>query len=113
MKTTFFSWDKIVNHCKGDPYKSYTALKKHFVEFNPRFDGTSFLLNPKPLITCKFTVAEQIDYVTLASLRNYFDVQFYKQTGLLKYFSPMDERAIRNNRLLSLNGNYINFTYED
>ena len=121
-----FNWKKILRRAK---YKQGRALKifyylSHDLEIKSLEDpmsplmlgmdysGSSFVLNPKPIFSGKYTDLERIQYIAMASLRSYPEYKLRKTTTLHFLLSPLSEKQINNNRLLNLDNNQIRFKYE-
>jgi hypothetical protein len=113
-KTIFYSWARIAEYCKGDIH----CIVKTFKTFTnkpvpPNLSGKSFILNLKDLLDSKALESEIVEYLLLASLRNYFDYKYQNDTTLYLFFSDISSDRIRKNKLLTLENNYIKFIYEE
>jgi hypothetical protein len=111
-KPVFFSWEKVSKHCNYDIYKIYRCIKKGELK---KFPGYSFLLNPEPLIHLPdIYLAEIVEYVAIASIRNYFDAKYLHNARLSTLFVPQEcLQALTKNRLLRIVGKEIQFKYEE
>lgn len=108
-KPIFFSWEKITKHCNYNVYKVLDVFRS---EKYKQFDGYSFILNPKPLLSLHSIYdAEVVEYISLASIRNYFDVEFLHNTRLSTYYANTEK--INANRLLKIVGKEILFKFEE
>lgn len=111
-KPVFFSWDKLSKHCGYDIYKIYNIIKQGNLK---KFPGHSFLLNPKPLtVLPNIYLAEVVEYVAIASIRNYFDAKYLHNVRLSTLFVAQEcLPALNKNRLLKIVGKEIQFKYEE
>lgn len=112
MKPIFFSWEALAKHSNYDIYKIYKAIKSNKLE---KFPGYSFLLNPGPLKELPdIYLAEIVEYVAIASIRNYFDAKYLHYARLSTLFVPQEcLQTLQNNRLLKIVGKEILFKYEE
>ena len=109
---TFFSWEKITKHCNFNIFKILKCFKSG--EYK-RFSGTSFLLEHTELFKLPNTYdAELVEYIALASRRNYFDAEYLHNAKLSIYYAyDIDLNKLKSNRLLKIVGKEILFKYEE
>ena len=112
-KPLFFSFEKILKVCKNNPYKSKDTLIKHFLRPDPKFDGYSFILNPQPICKLVGNDIQVLDYIGLASYRNYFDYKYLGRRGLDINLCPVPVEQLKHNRLLRITEDEIHFIYEE
>lgn len=108
----FYSWDRILKHCNNNTYKILQVFKT--AQYR-QFPGNSFLLNPEPLFNLHSIYdTEVVEYIALASLRNYFDAEYLHNAKLYApYIYPIDINKLKTNRLLKLVGEEILFRFEE
>lgn len=126
--TLFFNINLLERKTNNDPkyiiialYKLYKKkyLPKNSIEkYKPIRNlgsGTSFLLNPKALFSDTYTdIIYKAQYVRLAARRDYNLYLNYKFTQLdLVLYPDINIAAIKNNPLLNIKDNKIQFKYED
>jgi hypothetical protein len=111
-KPIFFSWEKIVKHCNSNIFKILKCFK---TEEYKKFPGTSFLLEYTELFKLPSTYdAELIEYIALASRRNYFDAEYLHNARLsIYYIYDIDLNKLKSNRLLKIVGKELLFKYEE
>lgn len=113
-KAIFYSWDRVLKDSNKDSIKILEIFKSiNLGKDRVQYRGNSFILNLTELIHSNYTISEKIDYLGLCSLRNYFDYEYQKESGLFLYFSPISIEKIKLNRLLTINDDYIKFKYEE
>ncbi len=112
-KPLFFSFEKVLKHCKYDPYKVKSTLIKHFQRPEAKFDGNSFILNPEPLYGLVGRDIEVVDYIGLLAQRNYFDYKYLGRRYLDINLCSIPIEKLKTNRLLKLSEDYIQFIYEE
>lgn len=110
----FYSWDKVVKENKANTLNVLNS----FLEYNrkgvpAKLNGNSFILNSYDILKGAYTEREKIDYLYLASLRNYFDYKYQGMTGLYLYFSDLAEERVYKNRALIVVDDYIKFKHEE
>ena len=76
------------------------------------FSGNSFILNPKPLFSSRYSNREIFEYIALAALRNYANYQITGEVGLSLLHCPLRKETIEKNRLLSIEKDKVMFAYE-
>jgi len=123
-----FNWKKVVResrHSNAELLKimSYLTFKPTIYSINdPYFkyteidwSGGNFLINPKPLFINRkrFPDKQIVEYIGLASLRNYSEYVALGETTLDLIICPDREDLINNNRLLQLKNGKIYFLYEE
>ena len=94
---------KLIAKNSKDPYK-------------PRnLQGTNFLLYPEKFLNDKTTdIYFKIQYLRLASLRNYADYKLTGQTYLdITLYPDINKQAIANNPLIQIINTKIYFKYEE
>ena len=109
-----YDWDKVVRENKSNSLKildSFKSFNKYGVP--KKFIGNSFLLNSLSLLYGNNTESEKIDYLYLASLRNYFDYKYQNISGLYLYFSDLATERVLHNTALYIENDYIHFKYEE
>lgn len=79
------------------------------------WSGTSFILNPKPLLENRIQMYEKdlAEYVALASFRSLAEYKVTKRTTLLLEESPIDPEDFNNNRFLTVDNKAIHFLWEE
>jgi hypothetical protein len=113
-KIIFYSWRKIVEYNKGDIYETANTFKSFITKPVPKnFLGKSYIINLKDLMECSSSDVEKIEYLLLASLRNYFDYKYQNDAKLYLYFSDISLERISKNKLLTIENDYIKFKYEE
>jgi len=117
-----FDWESMVKLSDGsakDIIKMLDILTNpHLYKTSSLYyelSGDSFLINPEPLILNRRRVSLSmiIQYLELASLRNYLDFSFFSAITLPLEFANYSVEEIESNRLLTINNNHITFTYEE
>ena len=109
-----FNWDAIVNECGANSFKildKFKAIGKHGVPKN--LSGNSYMLNLPALLASKASSAAKFDYIALAALRNYFDLEYQRNAGLFVYYSPVAPEKLLKNKLFTIENDYIYFKYEE
>jgi hypothetical protein len=125
---TLFNWKKIVKDTGGKTkdilaimhwltFKQVPQSKNDilFRYFERNYAGDSFLVNAESLFFKKhnYDIAEIMQYFSLASYRS-FAKYVHGRTVTLDFFHvEVEEDAIDNNRLLTLEDDLIHFKYED
>lgn len=73
------------------------------------------MLNPHELInnSFRYTPKEVAQYIGLASFRSYNDYRLTNDSSLDLLHSPMNEDAIKQNRLLRIKDGRVHFLYEE
>lgn len=113
-KVLFYSWKQVVGYCDSDPKKVLEFFRTSSKTGIPRrLFGKSFILNCSSLMDSAYYDTEKIDYISLCSIRNFFDYQYNNEAGLYKYFSPVNIEKLQHNRLLTIKNDYIKFKYEE
>lgn len=119
-----FDWNKIVKESGGKAKKALDIL--HHITFKtiPKnrkdtvysfygkdFSGFSFLIYPERVFYYfkQYTTQEWIEYVRLASMRNYNNYRISGET----YLDLHIHKHTISNRLLIVDDNKISFLYED
>lgn len=126
--TLFFNITLLETKTKNDPkyiiialyklYKKKYLPKNNTEKYKPIRNlgsGSSFLLNPKALFLDTYTdIIYKAQYVRLAARRDYNQYLTYKSTELNLFLYPdINISAIKNNPLLNIKDNKIQFKYED
>lgn len=77
--------------------------------------GTSYLLAPELLLNnaWKYSNKEVVQYLAMASLRNYNNYIFYGTASLDVFLCPIPVEKIAKNRLLTVKESKIHFLYEE
>ena len=97
-----------------DYYCKCTKKDSYLRKFKYNLNGTSFLLNPAPLFSIPTDVSYIIQYIKLASLRDYTAYKLFKVSYLdLSYFPDVDIEAIKHNPLIKISKNKIYFKFEE
>jgi hypothetical protein len=107
-KALWFDWKKINTQCSG----SIACIYKKF-EQGDLPPGSSFLLNLDGVLNHRVSINHKVMYFYLASLRNYFDYEYRDNLGLYLYFSDIKIEHIKQNKLLTIENDYIRFYYEE
>lgn len=113
--TLFYNWAKIAKHCNNSPSKVRSFFIDFYKQPDPKFDGYSFLLNPRSLLLTDYRLYsdyEVSEYIMLAGLRNYFDFQYLDDIGISLIYVPFSAQVLKNNRLLEIEGNKLYFKFE-
>jgi hypothetical protein len=125
----FYNWKKIREETNGKvgdivsvlyilTYRKDPPINRNdrrFKYWTKSFYGTSFLLNPEPLLIQRnrYSDVEIAQYAGIASLRNYFDYRSKKDTTLdLLHYTGKEEILIQN-RLLYVENDRIHFKFEE
>jgi|JMBY01.1.fsa_nt_gi hypothetical protein len=117
-----FSWESMVTLSNGSKKTMLKMLdiltNRHLYKISPLYyelSGDSFLINPEPLILNRRRVPldQIVQYLELASLRNYLDFSFFTTITLPLEFAPYSKEELKSNRLITINNNLITFTYEE
>lgn len=78
-----------------------------------RLTGTSFLLNPDPLIYGIEDILYKIQYLKIAAKRDYGLYKLYNFRGLdLSYYPDINLKSLHSNPLLVITPTQINFIHE-
>jgi len=121
----FFDFNKLSKEAKGDITYTYKAFelfckKKRFAkninDRNPPINipGSSFILNPQPLLDSKHDVLWKLQYIQLASLRNYTDYKLFNSRVLdLGLYPEVNISMIKQNPLLKVENNNLIFKFEE
>lgn len=116
----FFNYNGLKQEAKNDHRRMLTLLellnakKLYNASVLKKIHGSSFLLNPEPLIRDRITdISFKIQYLFIASLRSYSDYSLYGVKYLnLAMWPDLRQSAVTANPLLELSNNKINFIYE-
>lgn len=120
--TLFFNFKNLEQAAKGNPVKMIELLKAFKSKrilvpgLTNKLVGSSFLLNPDPLLNDKTTDILYIyQYLSLASKRDYSLYSLYGMKSLpLSYYPDLlGLNSINSNPLLVTSKTDINFKYED
>jgi hypothetical protein len=120
-----FDWNKIIKESDRKAKKFFAIL--HLLTFNsvPKnrkdilysvygkdYSGSSFLVHPEKIFYyfSQYSVSEWVEYVKIASMRNYNNYRISKDTSLDLYIL---DKQIKGNRLLTVKNNKIFFLFED
>lgn len=123
-----YDWNKIYKIGKGKVaninrifnmlvYKQKPKSNKDrlLLFYNRDYSGDGYMLNPQGFLRFQssYTDREIAQYIMLAGHRNYSDyvIDGSKHLDLIK--SPISADKIKENRLLTLEGNKIKFLYEE
>lgn len=113
-KIIFYSWEKIEKKCDGNIACIMEVFRSFLKNPVPKsLLGKSFITNIKDLLNGSNNDVELVQYIYLASLRNYFDFTYQKDSRLYKYFSDIPLEKLAKNKLLTIKDDYINFKYEE
>ena len=119
-----FDWNKIVKESGGKAKKAlnivhhitFATIPKNrkdivYSFYGKDFSGSSFLINPEKIFYHfkQYTTTEWIEYIRLASMRNYSNYRVSGETSLATYI----HKHTNNNRLLIVKDNKIFFMFED
>lgn len=122
-----FDWKKVYKVSGGKAtkilqiveYITYKPVPKNMKDpiarlVGIKWDGTSYLYNPKPLFTeIYYTPKERAQYIGVASRRKLSDLLLLGITTLELAHCPLSYNAIKDNRLLSVEDNKIYFKWEE
>jgi len=127
----FYDWKKVLRLSNGNikdiirimyanTYQlnsvKFKRNKEKFRLLTQDIKGDSYLLNPKEIFKNDkhATLKQMAEYISLASLRNYLDYKWYKNTTLPFKYTNINRQAIENNPLLEIDNNdNIHFTLEE
>lgn len=116
----FFNYDNIWKQAKYNPIKFMALFENYFrgkifdQRIKNKFIGSSYLLEPEPLIIDRdVDVLYKVQYINLAARRSYSHYKMYGFKGVdLSLFPDINIEAIISNKLLKINNNTITFKYE-
>ena len=123
-----FNWKKIVKDTGGKTkdilavmhwltYKQFPSNTKDRIYryFEDNYHGDSFLVCPESIFLKRqnYGVTEIMQYFSLASRRSFAKYVHGRTTTLDFFHANVEEDAIDNNRLLTLEDGLIHFKYED
>lgn len=119
--TLFFNWKNLVQETLSDPIKIVTTLrdlnstKILKAGLRNKLKGDSFLLDPISILADNTTDILYIyQYIFLAAKRDYSLYKLYGTTSLpLSQYPDIKIGSIRNNPLLTVTNNNIQFKYEE
>ena len=98
-------------------YKKLPSKRKGVKRIKLNLHGSSFIINPEPLITKakkSIDIAYIIQYIKLAGKRDYSHYKYYNSKSLqLSYFPDINMQAIKTNPLLKITDTEIFFLYEE
>lgn len=120
-----FNWNKLIHHSNNESKKFFAIL--HHITFDSLpmnrkdilysvqgkdFSGSSYLLQPEQLFYNfkTYSTQEWVEYVKLASMRNYNDYRISKDKTLAAHITNITKTS---NRLLTLKDDKISFKFED
>jgi hypothetical protein len=123
-----FNWKKIVKDTQGRTRDVFVImhwltfktipnnkqdLLMHYMDRN--YEGNSFLINAEPIFYDKnnYSTSEIMQYFSLASYRSFARYVHERVITLDLFHIGVEEDAINNNRLLTLEDGNIHFKYED
>lgn len=123
----FFDLDKIKKEAKNRydivniihflvykpiPKTLYDVRTKNWREMN--FSGQSFLINPEKFLDeeCRYGINDSIMYLELAAKRNYMDYKIYRESRLPIILSDFSLKDLKQNKLLTITDDYIEFNAE-
>lgn len=127
----FFNWKKVIQLSEGNIKDIIRIMYAHtyridFIRNKKNKDkfrlltqdikGDSYLLRPKEIFINErhATLKQMAEYISLASLRNYLDYKWYKDTKLPLRYTELDRKTIENNPLLEIDDqNNIHFILEE
>jgi len=123
----FFNLGLLEREAANDPDKFIALLTYHHygsipssskTKYKPSkysLKGTSFLLNPDPvLLNHSYDSAFRTQYVMLAGRRDYLLYKIYGVAALNRSFFPdLNIEKIKNNPLLIIETNQIKFKFEE
>lgn len=114
----FFDLTSIQKEAKCNPNTILTIFDSlsNNLSLGSKFVGTNFLLNPKGLLTRKtnIDILYKIQYIVLASKRDYINYKLYNFAGLdLSLYPDLNRKAIASNPLLEIKNNILYFLYEE
>lgn len=121
--TLFFNEILLEELSSGNVDKYMCLLEYHYTgklpnknskyKLTKNLKGYSFLLNPEPLFTSKVDILYKVQYIKLASRRDYSQYKYAKIAGLLiSYYPDIIIEQIKHNPLLIVTEIEINFKYE-
>lgn len=120
--TLFFDILTLERESKQDP-KSMLALLKQWLNKDKPYSkpikkslhGSSFLINPKPLLYDTTTdIIYKAQYIKLAGRRDYTQYKLFKAKYLdLNLYPDINLGAIKSNPLITITNNKIYFKFEE
>lgn len=121
-----FSWKKIYRRTGLSAMRIKRAVKSMITKpkniYDPiypyhqkDFSGESYLLNPYELLNNAhhYSPKEVAEYVILASFRSFAEYSASNDATLDLFHSPLTEKQLKQNRLLSIENGRIHFVYEE
>jgi hypothetical protein len=121
-----YDWQKIVKVAQKKNSNIIELARKITFGLKPRnkldiknttenLSGNSYLLAPELLLnnSWKYSNKEIVQYLALASLRNYNNYIFDGTITLDVFLCPVPVEKIANNRLLTVKQSKIHFLYEE
>lgn len=109
MRISRFNLDKLIRDCG-----KYDIIK--IVRNLPYYTGDSYILNYHTLLKCSENTKHKggylIDYLVLASFRDYYDYITYGDNSLDARLCPLSDEKIAINPYINRYGKNIIFTLE-
>jgi len=123
-----FDWSMIVKESNNDSYEIINII--HFLVYKPvpknlynfklkkyrekNWLGQSFLLKPEKFLEeeCRCNITDSRSSLELAAKRNYSDYKLYKDSRLNIIHANISIEKLKRNPLLTLEGDYIIFKWE-
>lgn len=119
--TLFFNVENLNINSSGDAVRFIALLKAYY---NKRLigstdtnklplHGTSFLLNPLPILTSTMDPLYVVQYIRLAAKRDYALYRLYGTKSIIRsYFPDINLETIKTNPLLEITDSEILFFFE-
>lgn len=96
-------------------YKPRTKLESILVDDNKKImNKTSFLIHPNRLVVSTSNIDYKLQYLALASYRDYTLYRLYKDASLpISFFPEFDIDKLKTNNTLIISDTSIKFKYEE
>lgn len=122
-----FDWNRVYKHSNKSArrllsiirYITYRPIPQDLKDINYQlslidWSGLSYLINPEPLFENRadYWDASIVQYIALASLRNYSDYRTLGKTTLDLYIIEGKEEKIKHNSLLFIKDGQVHFKFE-
>ena len=123
----YYNWKRIMRLSERKSCKIISAIEsmlqnkpssyfaKHLVKNGIDLKGTSYLLNPEPLVAKRYLWGSKhtAEYIGLAALRNIVDYTVFGDKSLEIEKSPIPIEKLKSNKLLTIRNGRIYFYYEE
>lgn len=120
----FFNLEELLKFSGGSSVKFMDILRDYYFtvsnkghynnKYSVNIKGTSYLLRPLELIDYNIYVDYKVQYVKLASLRDYTLYKLFNDKSLnLSYYPEIDAEKLKHNKLLTIKNNKVYFKLEE